>query len=90
MKIMCACQSGLGSSFLVEMNVKQACTNLGVEAIVVHGALYECAIGTADLFITSSDLVDEVKKFGDTVGVKDLMSVEEIQNKLKEYFDNKK
>ena len=90
MKIMCACQSGLGSSFLVEMNVKEACKNLGIEADVIHGALYECAPGQADLFVTSQDLIDEVKKFGDVVGVKNLMSVEEIQEKLKEYFDNNK
>ena len=35
MKIMAVCGSGLGSSFMVEMNIKKVLKKIGVEAEVV-------------------------------------------------------
>lgn len=36
MKIMAICGSGLGSSFMVEMNIKKVLKKMGVEAEVEH------------------------------------------------------
>ena len=39
-KIMCFCGSGLGTSFVMEMNVKKALANLGVSGVeVVHSTI---------------------------------------------------
>ena len=41
MKIMAICGSGLGSSFMVEMNIKKVLKKLEIEAEVEHsGALF--------------------------------------------------
>ena len=39
MKILVCCGSGLGSSFMIEMNIKKALQEIGVEAEVNHSDL---------------------------------------------------
>jgi len=39
MKILAVCAHGLGSSFLMEMNIKKALVKLGIEAEVGHSDL---------------------------------------------------
>lgn len=88
-KIFCCCASGLGSSFFMEMNVKEALDHLGIlDVEVSHGAIYEVSQGSADLFIISTDIENEIKKYGDCLAIKNLMSVEEIEEKLKQYLEN--
>ena len=57
-KIMCFCGSGLGTSFVMEMNVKKALANLGISGVeVVHSTIDDVMPGAADLFVCSADLV---------------------------------
>ena len=51
MKILAVCAHGLGSSFLMEMNIKKALVKLGIEAEVGHSDLSITASGDADLFV---------------------------------------
>ena len=47
MKIMAVCAHGLGSSFLMEMNIKKALAKLNIEAEVAHSDLSVTASGDA-------------------------------------------
>lgn len=87
-KILCFCGSGLGTSFVMEMNVKKALTNLGITGVeVTHSTIDDVMPGAADLFVCSEDLVKNAEKAGKAIGVKNMVSVQEIQEKLKEAFE---
>lgn len=87
-KILCFCGSGLGTSFVMEMNVKKALTNLGITGVeVIHSTIDDVMPGAADLFVCSEDLVKNAEKAGKAIGVKNMVSVQEIQEKLKEAFE---
>lgn len=89
-KIMCACGQGLGSSFLVEMNVQKILKKLGLDHIEVsHGSTAEVYAGVADLFVVGQDIHDSVEKFGDVVTLKNIVSLPETEEKLTAYFKEK-
>lgn len=56
MKIMAICGSGLGSSFMVEMNIKKVLRKLEIDADVEHSDLSSATPGAADLFVMAKIL----------------------------------
>ena len=90
-KIMCFCGSGLGTSFVMEMNVKKALKNLGIEGVTVtHSTIDDVLPGAADLFVCSADLVSNAEKAGKAIGLINMVAVNEIQEKLKKAFEEDK
>ena len=88
---MCFCGSGLGTSFVMEMNVKKALKNLGIEDVKVdHSTIDDVVPGAADLFVCSADLVPNAEKAGKAVGLNNMVSVKEIEEKLKAAFEEDK
>lgn len=86
-KIMCFCGSGLGTSFVMEMNVKKALKNLGIEEVtVVHSTIDDVVSGAADLFVCSADLLPNAEKAGRAIGLNSIVAVKEIQDKLEKVF----
>ncbi|MCC8075181.1 MAG: PTS sugar transporter subunit IIB [Clostridiales bacterium] len=86
-KIMCFCGSGLGTSFVMEMNAKKVLTSLGVTGVeVIHSTIDDVMPGAADLYICSADLVPNAEKAGPAVGLVNMMSVKELTEKLAPYF----
>lgn len=62
-KIVCFCGSGLGSSFMMEMNCKKALTSLGIEGVTVeHTTLADITPGMADLFVCGKTFCRRHKK----------------------------
>ena len=87
-KIMCFCGSGLGTSYIMEMNAKKALKNLGIDEVVVeHSTIDDVVPGAADLFICSADLVQNAEKAGRTIGLNNMVNISEIQEKLKKAFE---
>ncbi len=87
-KIMCFCGSGLGTSFVMEMNVKKALKNLGIEGVSVeHSTIDDVVAGAADLFVCSKDLLPNATKAGRAIGLNNMVAVNEIQEKLKQAFE---
>lgn len=87
-KILCCCISGLGSSFIVEMNLKKVLKSLGRQNIeVAHAGINDAIPGAADLFVCSADVYDECKKAGDSISLDRLTDIEELRSKLVAYFD---
>lgn len=86
-KILCFCGSGLGTSFIMEMNVKKALTNLGITGIEVeHSTIDDVMPGAADLFVCGADLMPNAVKAGKTIGLDNMVSMAEMESKLKEAF----
>ena len=62
MKIMAVCGSGLGSSFMVEMNIKKVLKKIGVEAEVEHSDLASALPG-AEMYLLWEKTLQKVRQF---------------------------
>lgn len=89
-KIMTACGQGLGSSFMVELNVKKVLDKLGLTDIeVTHGSASDVYPGIADLYIVGQDLYEPLKNMGELITLKNIVSLAELEEKLTAYFKEK-
>ena len=87
-KILCFCGSGLGTSFMMEMNAKKALKSLGITDVEVdHTTIDDIVPGAADLFICGADLLPNAEKAGKAIGLNNMVSVDEMTQKLKEVFE---
>lgn len=86
--IMCCCGSGLGTSMLVRMNVEKVLKNIGLSGIdVTHTSVSDAVPGAADLFIVGKDLDNFTRNLHDVILLENIISVQELEGKLKEYFE---
>lgn len=88
MKIMAICGSGLGSSFMIEMNIKKVMKKLSREAEVEHADLSSATPDAADLFVMAKDIaasasVPESK----LVVIKNIIDINELETQLRAWFD---
>ena len=87
MRIMAVCGSGLGSSFLVEMNIKKVLVKIGVEAEVEHSDLSSATPGTADLFVMGKDIAESASVPEDKLIVlNNIVEMVELEEKLRKWF----
>ena len=87
MRIMAVCGSGLGSSFLVEMNIKKVLAKIGVEAEVEQSDLSSATPGAADLFVMGKDIAESARMPEDKVIVlNNIVDMNELEEKLSERF----
>ncbi|PJG82714.1 PTS sugar transporter subunit IIB [Caviibacterium pharyngocola] len=89
MKILAVCGHGIGSSFMMEMNIKKALKNIGVDAEVDHTDLASVTPHDADVFIMGQDIASSATSLPSdkVVVVKNLVSVAEFEEKLSAYFN---
>ncbi|MEB2282666.1 PTS sugar transporter subunit IIB [Lysinibacillus xylanilyticus] len=83
MKILVVCGNGLGSSFIMELNVKKALAELGKVAEVTHTDLASAKAEKADIYIGAEDIVHQLGERGHIVSIVNMMSISEIKLKLK-------
>ena len=69
MKILVVCGHGLGSSFMVEMNVQEVLKNLNIEQEieVEHSDIMTASPEMADLFICGRDLEENAARLGEVL-----------------------
>ncbi|HEJ9064184.1 TPA: PTS sugar transporter subunit IIB [Serratia marcescens] len=88
MKIMAICGSGLGSSFMVEMNIKKVLKKMGVEAEVEHSDLSSATPGAADVFVMAKDIADSASvPVEQLVVISNIIDINELEAKLRAYFE---
>ncbi|AJI23975.1 PTS sugar transporter subunit IIB [Priestia megaterium] len=86
-KILVVCGNGLGSSFIVEMNVKKILVELGVEAQVSHTDLTTSKTEQADIYLGSADIVNQLDDGNRTVvALQNILNQAEIKGALQKYF----
>jgi len=91
MKIAAVCGSGLGSSFMLEMNIKSILDQLGIDQNdieVTHFDLGSAMPDSADHFFVGQDLADATEKLGkDKVTVlKSIIDKNELKEKVVQYL----
>jgi len=83
MKILVVCGNGLGSSFIMELNVKKALQELGKDIEVAHTDLASAMAEKADIYVGAEDIIDQLDNGDRTiVRIVNMMSISEIQSKL--------
>ena len=79
MKILAICGSGLGSSFMVEMNIK---------ADVEHSDLSSATPGAADLFVMAKDIAASASvPETQLVVINNIIDINELEAQLRAWFD---
>jgi len=87
MKIMVVCGNGLGSSFIMEMNVKKALAEMGKTAEVDHTDLTSARTVQANIYIGAADIVGQLDDGSRTiVTLENMMSIPEIKSKLETHL----
>ncbi|MDM5201386.1 PTS sugar transporter subunit IIB [Fictibacillus enclensis] len=90
MKILAICGSGLGSSFILEMNVQEIVNELGVLSVEVsHSDLSSATPDMADLFIAARDIAEGASHLGEVVVIDSIIDMDGIREKLREVFTQK-
>lgn len=83
MKILVVCGSGLGSSFMLELNVKKATKELGIDAEVTHTDLTTAKSEQADYYIGSGDIMDQLSGGSrKTISLKNMFNMDELKQAL--------
>ncbi|WLR48741.1 PTS sugar transporter subunit IIB [Halobacillus litoralis] len=82
-KVLVVCGNGLGSSMIVEMNIKAALNEMGKEAEVSHTDLTTAKTEQADVFLGSEDIVESLEDGQkNVVKLRNLMDKNELREAL--------
>lgn len=86
-KILVVCGNGLGSSFIVEMNVKTILKEMGVEAEVSHTDLTTSKTEKADLYLGAKDLVEALDDGTRNVAkLTNILDMDELRSVLEKHL----
>ncbi|MGL4588652.1 MAG: PTS sugar transporter subunit IIB [Mycoplasmatales bacterium] len=84
-KIIAVCGSGLGSSFMIELNIKDVLSANGISEIeVTHTSVTDCPREENTLYVCGLDLASTVETFGKTIILNNIMDKVELEQKLLE------
>ncbi len=85
MKILVCCGSGLGSSFMIEMNIKKVLKEIGVEAEVSHSDLSSASGIKADVYVGTRDIATQLVGLGGkVVSLNNMIDKKELKTKIEE------
>ena len=88
-RIVCCCSNGIGSSLMVEMNLKRALADLQIMGVTTgHTSLSEISADEADLFVTGKDLAPLMKEYPRVIVLTKLISLKELTEKLRRAFES--
>lgn len=83
MKILVCCGSGLGSSFMIEMNIKNVLKDLGVTAEVTHCDLSSAAGNKSDIYVGTRDIATQLVGLGgEVVSLNNMIDKAELKEKI--------
>lgn len=83
MKFAAVCGSGLGSSFMMEMNIQSVLNDLGVTGVEVsHYDMGSATPDLADTFFVASDLADSATHLGNVIVLDSIIDMDELKEKV--------
>lgn len=83
MKFLAICGSGLGSSFMVQMNIEKILKELGVKNVdVEHADISSASSGVADVFFMAKDVADGVHLTDRVVVLDSIIDMNELREKV--------
>ena len=81
--IVCCCSNGLGSSMIMEMNLKRALAAIGRSDITVRHIPLSAANSISDeLYVVGLDIAPQMKDFKRVIIIRDMVSTDEFVDKL--------
>lgn len=84
MKMAAVCGSGLGSSFMVEMNINSVLKELGITGVeVAHYDMGSATPDLADVFFVGGDLADSAQHLGNVVVLESIIDMDELREKVR-------
>ena len=90
LKVLAACGNGMGSSQIIKMKIEKVFKKLGIPVSVDHLSVGEgkSQASNYDAVFCSAALVDNFKVRGNTkvIGLVNLLSEQEIEARIKEFF----
>lgn len=90
LRIGTACGSGLGSSFMVQMNIESILSELGVTGVEVeHYDLGGADPSAADIWIVGRDLEDSAGHLGDVRVLKSIIDMDELKELVTKICEEK-
>ncbi|UVD81824.1 PTS sugar transporter subunit IIB [Mycoplasma iguanae] len=91
MNIKCVCGSGLGSSLLMEINVKSVLDSMGIQyESVEHTNISSFSKEGVDLIVVGADVAPALDfPEEDKIILTNILSKQELEEKLQKYFENK-
>ena len=82
-RIMCCCGGGMGSSFMVRLNVQKYLKQKGITGIEVeHVSLGELSAQQFDLLVVARDIVYQVRNYPRIVELFKIMDMKELTEKM--------
>ena len=91
MKILVCCGSGLGSSFMIEMNIKKVLGEIGVEAEVSHSDLSSASGIKSDIYVGTRDIATQLTSLGGiVVSLNNMIDKNELKEKMVQAIDQVK
>jgi len=85
MKILVCCGSGLGSSFMIQMNIEKVLKELNIEAEVDHSDLSSAMGMKSDIYVGTRDIASELTNLGGRViSLNSMIDKKELKEKLTE------
>lgn len=83
MKFAAVCSSGLGSSFMVEMNIKAVLESLGVDNVeVTHYDMGSASSELADTFFVGADLAESATHLDNVIVLNSIIDMDELKEKV--------
>lgn len=84
-KFLAVCSTGLGSSFMVRMNIETVLKELGIDDIEVeHMDLGSVGPTSADAIFVGLDIADAAQGLGDVVVLNSIIDMDELREKVAE------
>ncbi len=88
LKIIAVCGLGVGSSLILKMTADTAMNQLGVKCKIEHWDMGTVKGKPCDLIITTESFRKHFADQENVVYINNIMDVEEVKGKLKEYLDS--
>jgi Phosphotransferase system, galactitol-specific IIB component len=83
MKILVCCGSGLGSSFMIQMNIEKVLKELNVTGEVDHADLSSATGMKSDIYVGTRDIADNFSSFkGEIISLNSMIDKKELKEKL--------
>lgn len=83
MKIAAVCGTGLGSSFMIEMNIKKALAELGVNGVeLAHYDLANTTNDLADVFVMGRDIAPAASHLKKVIALNSIIDKKELKEKM--------
>ena len=90
MRLVAVCGSGLGSSFMMEMNINDVLRELGVTGVEVsHTDVGSATPDLADVWICATDIAESIQSLGEIVVLENIIDKDLMRDKIKEMLVSK-